>query len=474
MPDPGVNVLLNPDWSDRDGTGAGVQARWWHTYFTWEPLLCWGTGSFYTVFGDNALRVLCFDSTQIDPADGYPGILYGGPGFDASPGETWRVSFVASRPAAGGHGGPGQTNDDLFVRVGISVPEGDQWLAYYMNLEVADLNPSSSIGYDVEFEIPSDWPAGQYQFAVCHTGDPTLPSFVYPGTPATSNYLTGFTFDLSDMNLEFVSGGAGSPGPAGVLNPLAHWPVPTWSTDPLWPPPYLTWDSDPVFRAPLLDQQATFGPLPHLGGSDVPLERGWVSFGQPNDLGDPGPIWFRAAPLDPNPDNGGWVNAGGAEFMAIPDYEHFPPFWFPFSPECGAEWEALGAGYWEVPSREWYGGALPPIFPAHWVPTSPWGTIVVPPSWITRHRGAQYLGYLPIPPPEHQFAIENTCEPPPGVGSLPQPIYLTRQVAPGDANIPAGGSGGLNLRGIRAGAGEGTTAATGPPGIDLGGIKGQP
>lgn len=475
MPPPvGVNVLENADWSDRLAAAQSfAKARWWHSNFTWDPLLCWGTGTNY-IAADNAMRIEFDLSTELDPSeDGYGGLLYGGPGFDAEPGDSWHIEFTATRRtiSAGfqGQGGLGQLNtNDLFVRVGICVRAGAGWTSYTMSLPtitMPDVN-GAVMAYSVDFEIPSNWPAGQYQFAICHSGYKPLPVNSQTPPKGTDVYRVGWSIELSDLSLEYLSAGGGSPGAGGATNPYINWPVPFWTphAQVLTEIGWQTWD-DPIYGSPLTSAYAVRGPLPNAGGDHV-LTAGWMQFNvyESNPItvyGYPGP---PGPPVDIPPSEDGW---GDQPFIphgaALPEDIRPQAIFGCDSPTC----HFLSVVYDQVPDREYFIHNI--IFGDEFRPVSAFKIELVNPSMLRR-----YLGWTPIPISEFIFCWEVPCGEGPPLPVEPQPVYLTHEVAPGDPNIAAGGSGGLELRGIRAAPGDANAAATGPPGIDFGHIKGQP
>lgn len=463
MPTPGVNVLQNPDWTELNDDG---QPLYWMTDATWDPLLAWGCGGaelfefFGTdggldVLGPNSLRVDWSRSTQLDPSDGhYGGLLYAGEGFDGVPGDSWRIQFTATRRTFTANfvlptSALGPTID-LFVRIGIIVPVGDSWISYTMSLPIYS-NPRVNgqvVVYDETFEIPSDWPEGIYQFAVVTSGDPTL--------PVNSTYSWGLREDFEDFSLEYLSSGAGSAGPAGVASPYVSWPVPRWAAgSPICDPPFCSgtveWDAWD-FQPPLTDAVATTSALPHTGTPPGPTTEGLNQT----------MFWQKEF----SPVESAW-NENGQSPLDLDKVV-----------DCAAEYcTFLSLFYTAVPWREYQ---FSPLSGGLWVRTHEFKPLLCHPSSLGGRMNGLGRGSVPwsppVPVPDDDDALFcfTGCQNPP-VDEIPaQPIYLTHEVAPGDPNIPAGGSGGLNLRGVRVGGGAGGAAGTGSGGIELGHIKGQP
>ncbi len=462
MPTPGVNVLQNPDWTELTSYGAPL---YWVTDATWDPLLAWGCGGDelfealatnggLTVLGPNSLQVDWARSTQLDPSAGrYAGLLYAGEGFDGVPGDSWRIQFDAVRSTYIFGGGfflstiIGPTTD-LFVRVGIIVPDGDSWTSYTMDLPIyaSARTNGSVVNYDETFEIPSDWPEGIYQFAVVTSGDPTL--------PFNTVYTYGLRQTFSNFSLEYVSSGAGSPGPAGVASPYVNWPVPRWAPgSPVCDPPDCSgtvewdyWD----FRLPLTDAVAVLVPPPHV-----------TVFG-PTTEGVNTTVFYDGL-YNPDPN---WT----AEEQGPTDLDKLI--------DCAGDYCVfLALFYTAVPWREYQAS---PVGGGQWIAVREFKPMLCHPSSLggrVNGRGQHSVPWgKPVPVPEDDdalFCFSGCQDIPPGPPA-PQPVYLTHEVAPGDANIPAGGTGALNLRAIRAGAGDGSSAGTGSGGIHLGGVKGQP
>lgn len=513
MPTPGVNVLQNADFS------SGLD--YWIGDRTWDPLLSWGvfgqTSSLVDqnppgLIADGVIRLDFGASTQLDPVTGYGGLNYAGGGFDAEPGDTWRVKFTATRRSflAPYHGAfvdsLGQ-GDDLFIRFGLCIQDGSgDWISYYKNLPAGATSLDGGvISYDETFEVPSNWPAGTYQFAVCHTGSNALPV-----QNAFNDYLYGFSVELTAPWLEFVSNGGGSPGPAGVANPYASWPTPRWA--PGSPTSHVIiggggcccgvveWDQFD-FRAPMVNGRAVIALLDHVPTRTF-RNQGWAGtwLCAVNEVSNAflqsragSCVTCYTADDDGNPA----TQVPTAQFGGGP-YDGTQVGWV----GCGDFCMYLMAYYVAVEGRENLYATLPITHFEEWFSIPAFVPTIVHPSTVhwpnpgngiifgvldpeTQPCGEEDGGPegnpgIAIVPADHDllFCSHTDCDtvpiPPPGPGSTPQSLYLTHEVAPGDDYIPAGGTGGLSLRGIRAAPGDANAPATGSPGLDLGHIKGQP
>jgi hypothetical protein len=357
-----ANVLLNADWSDRAFGSFNQPARWWVTDRSWDPAFCWGTGREYIVVEDNLLQLLFWDSTQIDPADGYGGLMYGGPGFDASPGDTWQISFGVERPSS-----PVGQGNDIFVRIGATTPAGDQWATYIKDLDQLFLDPGESDTYDVTFQIPGNWPEGQYQFAICHTGDNLLPVNSQVVPKGTATYATGFQVLLSNMSLDFIESGSSGETIFAILNPYVSWPVAYWdagSPNSYPTPSYIQWN-DPEFRAPLTNSARG------VSISNVTTSPGW--WDQDWD------IYVHSSLYDPGvPEfyTDGWFLSPGRP----------RPAEWPLG--CGDACVVMGIKYTHVPPRSYFRHSI--VFGDDFIATAEFVTHLVHPSFV--HEWAGYMG----------------------------------------------------------------------------------
>lgn len=458
MPVPGVNVLENPTWTDVEPIFGSPRS--WIVWETFDPMLCCGVSGASAIGGvdggmevlaPNLLRVDWGAATQLDPADDlYGGLIYSGGGFDGAPGAGWHIEFTATRrtfPASYVLPVNSLGNTlDLFVRFGITVKTGPgEWTSYYKNLPAAAfIGNGTVVNYAEDFEIPSDWPEGVYHFAVCTTGVPTLPA-----AGSLTAYRYGMAAEFSDFDLEFVSDGGGSAGPAGVLNPYVGWPLARWS--PGYPnccdPPVscggvIEWDQF-VFRSPLTTSDSSVvANLPHTGILSHSVGRD-----------DSYSFTHELAPL--LADWAGGFPVGEPSNVCGPDSGFGPPDgtitgWV----ACGDFCFFLGMRYVVVPTREYLFSS---VGPGTWIAAPPFVPLFLHPTSFPNHDlAAAYpdtpggvVGAMNSPTDHTAVFCWASCQPAPPPESEPQPIYLTHEVAPGDLFVPAGGAGALNLRGIR-------------------------
>jgi len=287
MPALGVNVCANPNFSDVAGNG---EPRYW-TRSSWEPVLCCGGG--------------CSDSAQVvsvtaadHVADTWPGvgvggryfvgqegrndlglnagILYGGPGFDAGPGDVWRIQFDYRLGQITDQEDQNTlrvaTNPTIFVRYGVTLwnPATSHWDAWYGSLPAAPvLLPSPNdmrsadgplLHYDVSFTVPAHFPRATLQFAICHP--PQAYSQAQWDDPTI---WKGFSFPMyvDNVDLRLVAPGGDGDGSAPGESFWAFWPTPRFYPGTPLPDFSVDLEWDQFILNAGFPLQVVRAPLPH-------------------------------------------------------------------------------------------------------------------------------------------------------------------------------------------------------------------
>lgn len=238
-----ANVVDNPDFSAVDPVFGNVLS-WTRT--SWEPKLSLGGGSTGVSSG---LSVVPGRGVRYSvAAEGrnelglFPGVLYSGPGFDAGPGDVWRIQFDhqwANNNDEWQQFQPVRADDhhEIFFRYGVTIwnPVTNHWDAWYVSLPVQSIllppDPRLSDGpgpvhYDVTFTVPANFPRAAMQFAICHTPNPfTAAQYASPTNGGVSRGY-GLTMYLDNVDLELVSAGGPGAGSAPDDSFWAFWPTP--------------------------------------------------------------------------------------------------------------------------------------------------------------------------------------------------------------------------------------------------------
>jgi hypothetical protein len=197
----------------------------------------------------------------------------------------------------------------------------------------------------------------------------------------TATYAYGFTVELSNISLDFISSGSSGETIFPVLNPYVNWPVAYWdvgSPNSYPTPSYIQWD-DPEFRSPVFN-------TPRTVVDNLTTEPGWWE--QDWD------IYVHSTLFDP----------GTPEFYTygwfISEGRPRPAEW-PLG--CGDACVVISTKYTHIPFRSYFRHNI--VFGDEFITTPEFVTHFVHPSMVQ-----EWQGYMALFSRDIWFCAQVPCE----------------------------------------------------------------